>query len=183
MTARYVFDADQSRFTVQGFATGILSFVAHSPTFAVREFSGEAVFTFGAAENVRLRLEARADSLQLLDGVSDRDRADIENRMRGEVLNPARYPEITFEGADSAARKLAEDRIQFTLDGRLTLHGVTHKIQTGALLHIQNDAVRFTGDFLLAMSEFGIAPVTALGGAIRLKDALKVAFDLVGHPA
>jgi polyisoprenoid-binding protein YceI len=183
MTDRYRFDPDRSRFTVQGFATGILAFVAHSPTFAVREFSGGAAFTFGQDENVRLRLAARAHALQLLDNVSDTDRTEIENRMRGEVLEVARYPEITFEGADSAARKLAEDRIQFTLTGPLTLHGVTRAIQTGAVLHTQGDAVRFTGEFLLAMSEFGIRPVTALGGAIRLKDALKVAFDLVGHPA
>ena len=32
------------------------------------------------------------------------------------------------------------------------------------------------------MSEFGIRPVTALGGTIKLKDELKLSFDLAALP-
>ena len=35
---RYRIDPGRSRFTVQAFATGLLSAFAHSPTFAVRDF-------------------------------------------------------------------------------------------------------------------------------------------------
>ena len=41
MMTRYRLDPGQSRFTVQAFATGMLSFLAHSPTFAVRAFRGD----------------------------------------------------------------------------------------------------------------------------------------------
>ena len=40
MTTRYRFDPSLSRFTVRAFASGLLSFVGHSPTFAVRQFAG-----------------------------------------------------------------------------------------------------------------------------------------------
>jgi hypothetical protein len=42
---RYTLDPASSRFTVQAFATGLLSALGHSPTFAVREFTGEWRFT------------------------------------------------------------------------------------------------------------------------------------------
>ncbi len=47
MTARYRLDPGQSRFTVQAFATGLLSFLGHSPTFAVRDFAGAVRFDGG----------------------------------------------------------------------------------------------------------------------------------------
>jgi hypothetical protein len=52
-----------------------------------------------------------------------------------------------------------------------------------AELLVFNDGVRLAGRSVLRMSEYGIAPVTALGGAIRLKDELRVSFDLAGLPA
>ena len=48
MTVRYRLDPVRSRFTVQAFATGLLSFLAHSPTFGVRDFAGEMSFLTGA---------------------------------------------------------------------------------------------------------------------------------------
>ncbi len=42
MMSRYRLDNKSSRFTVQAFATGLLSFAAHSPTFAGSPMSGVA---------------------------------------------------------------------------------------------------------------------------------------------
>ena len=44
MPARYRLDPAHSRFTVQAFAAGMLSFLGHNPTFAVRDFQGEVRF-------------------------------------------------------------------------------------------------------------------------------------------
>jgi len=45
MTDRFVLDAALSRFTVQAFAGGMLSALAHNPRFAIRGFPGELQFT------------------------------------------------------------------------------------------------------------------------------------------
>ena len=42
--AHFAIDAKTSLFTVQAFASGWLSVVAHSPKFAVRDFVGEMEF-------------------------------------------------------------------------------------------------------------------------------------------
>jgi len=38
---RYRIDARRSEFTVQAFSEGMLSFMGHNPTFAVRRYGGE----------------------------------------------------------------------------------------------------------------------------------------------
>lgn len=64
MTVRYRVDPGPSRFTVQAFATGLLSAFAHSPTFAVRTYTGEAEFPESGFQNGRLVMTVRADSLE-----------------------------------------------------------------------------------------------------------------------
>jgi hypothetical protein len=43
-TVRYVFDKNASRFTVQAFATGMLSAFGHNPMIGIRDFAGEVQF-------------------------------------------------------------------------------------------------------------------------------------------
>jgi len=51
--ARYKIDAGRGNFTVQAFATGLLSFVGHNPTFAVERYGGEIQFVAGNSEVIR----------------------------------------------------------------------------------------------------------------------------------
>jgi polyisoprenoid-binding protein YceI len=181
MTQPYQLDPAQSRFSVQAFRTGLLSFLGHNPTFAVRDFRGELRLTPMTAEELSVEVVVLADSLQLTDQVSAADRAEIEGRMRGEVLETAAYPEIAFQGAGAFAGRLAENRCRYRVQGRLALHGVTQPLQVDASLIVLGNRAGLGAEFLLPMSAFGIRPVTALGGAIRLKDEVHVAFDLVGR--
>ena len=182
MTTRYRLEPGQSRFTVQAFATGLLSFMGHNPTFAVRSFTGEIRIEGGLIEGTRLEVTANAATLELLDDVRPLDRREIEDRMRREVLEASAHPEVRFEVEDAAGETLARGRYRVRLNGRLTLHGVTQPHQVETELFVFDDGVRLRGQSLLRLSDFRIRPITALGGTIRLKDELKVAFDLAGLP-
>lgn len=179
MSIRYRFDPENSRFTVQAFGGGLLSFMAHSPTFAVRHFAGELRWQPNAAAESSLVLNVRADSLDQLDQVSPTDRAEIERRMHQEVLESAAYPEIRFEGMEITAAPIAPERFRLQIAGQLFLRGVTHPHTLASELNLYSDGVRLGGSFPLRLSDYQISPVTALAGMIRLKDQLKVAFDLV----
>jgi polyisoprenoid-binding protein YceI len=182
MMIRYQFDPNRSQFQVQAFAAGMLSFFAHSPTFAVRDFSGGVQFEGGTVTGMRLRLVVNAGSLELLDRVRPADRAEIETRMRREVLEIATDPEIAFESAEVEAETIARGRSRLRIVGLLALHGVTRPQAAQAELVVYDDGIRLGGESRLLLSGYGIRPVTALGGTIRLKDELKVSFDLVGIP-
>jgi polyisoprenoid-binding protein YceI len=181
MMVRYTLDPASSRFTVQAFASGLLSGLGHSPTFAVREFTGELSFTPETVADASFHLTARADSLTLSDSVSPKDREDIEGRMRREVLETAFYPEIDFQSARVTADRVADNWYRLRLEGEVRLHGVKRAQTMDAQLRILEDQVRLSGQCSLLLSAYRIRPVTALGGLIKLKDELKFDFELVGR--
>jgi polyisoprenoid-binding protein YceI len=182
MTTRYRLDPARSRFTAHAVAAGVLSFLGHSPTFAVREFGGVVEFPDDLVANLRLELAVRAGGLAAADDVKPADRSEIEGRMRAEVLEAAAFPEIAFRAAAATTEKLGPGRYRMVLDGTLALHGVGRPYRTEAELAMVPDGLRLRGEAGVRMSEFGIRPVTALGGTIRLKDEVHLAFDLAAAP-
>jgi polyisoprenoid-binding protein YceI len=182
MTTRYLFDPGHSRFTAQAFATGLLSFLGHSPTFAVRDYAGAVEFPDDLVANLRLELTVGAGALSVTDDVKPADRREIEDRMRAEVLETAAFPEITFRAAAAETERLAPGRYRMALDGTLALHGVARPHRVGVELVMFADGLRLRGETAVRTSEYGIRPVTALGGTIRLQDEVRLAFDVVALP-
>jgi polyisoprenoid-binding protein YceI len=108
---RYVVDARASRFTVQAFATGILSAMGHNPKIGIRSFSGEVDFSPETAEGSGFRLSMQANSLSVLDDVPDKDRREMEKMMNEQVLEVAKYPEILYQAeADEHWRQISATR-------------------------------------------------------------------------
>jgi polyisoprenoid-binding protein YceI len=182
MTTRYRLGPDLSQFTVQAFASGVLSFLGHSPTFAVRDFKGTVAFVGDTINTMWMELTVQAESLELLDKVSASDRREIEGTMRRDALETSAYPEIRFESADVSGAELARGHHRAHIAGQLWLHGVTRPQTADAEALVFPDGVRLQGGCVLRLSDYRIRPVTALGGTIRLKDELKVSFDLAAFP-
>jgi polyisoprenoid-binding protein YceI len=176
---RYLFHASDSRFTVQAFARGALAALGHNPTFAVRDFTGEIDFSPDAIARASVKLTIQADSLALVDAVSAKDRAEIESRMRQEVLAIAPYPAIAFESTEISVNKISEGWYRLAITGKLSLHGVTKTQRVDAQFRLMEAEARLSGDTKLLQSAYRIKPVSALAGMLQLQDELKVAFDLV----
>jgi polyisoprenoid-binding protein YceI len=178
---RYRIDANLGRFTVQAFAAGLLSAFAHSPTFAVRHYGGE-IRLGSTAQSLELELRVDPGSLDLEDRVSDSDRREIEARMWGEVLETSVHREIAYRGHAVRADTIGEGRYRVAIAGDLTLRGVARQHQVDTELIVFGDGLRLGGGNTLRMSEYGIKPVTAVGGTIKLKDELRISFDLAALP-
>jgi polyisoprenoid-binding protein YceI len=175
----YRVDSGRSRFVVKAFATGLLSAFGHSPTIAIRDFTGEAQFSPDHPETASLRVRVKAESLAVADEVSDKDRREMQRQMRDQVLETARYPEIVFESTEIAAEKVMGGQYRARVSGNLSLHGVTRPCVIAAQVIAGEDALRANGEFSLRQSDFNIRPVSAVGGTIKLKDELKFSFDIV----
>ncbi len=180
MTAtRYRIDAAASRFTVRAFATGMLSFLGHDPVFVARDLGGELTFGDDRIANLGVELVVRAASIEVTGIASASDRKQIEERMWGEVLAVASHPEVVFRGAAAAdTEKLPDGTYQIQVEGELSLRGVARPHRVACQLRAFSDGFRLGGQSAVRMSEHGIPPVTALGGSIRLKDDVRLAFDL-----
>jgi polyisoprenoid-binding protein YceI len=179
-TVHHVIDANQSTFVVQVFATGLLSAFAHSPKIAIRNFDGNVDFAVGATPltGARVRLRIQADSLEVTDDISDRDREEIHRRIRQEVLDTDSFPEIVYE-CSKVTGSGGGDRYWAALKGELTLRGITRPLPVSARVSLNGKALRATGEFTLRQSDFQILPVTAAAGTIRVQDEVKCTFDIL----
>lgn len=179
---RYVIDSGASTFLVQASSTGLLSAFGHDPKFAIGDFQGDAEFTPGSAnlDDARVRVRVRADSLKVVNEISESDRDEIERRMNSEVLESDRFPDLYYEVLRVTGSGNGE-RYWLALDGELTMRGVTRHLAISARLLLNGGSLRGSGEFSVKLSDFEIAPVTAAGGAIRLKDELKCSFDVVAR--
>jgi polyisoprenoid-binding protein YceI len=180
---RYLIEPRLSRFTLQAYAGGFLSGFGHNPTIAVRDFTGEAKFSPDALDQSSLCLKIRADSLEVTNDVSDKDRREIEGTMQKDVLETSRFPEIAFQSSVASVSELGPSRYRVNLTGELTLHGVTRSQQVVAEMNINGDTLRAYGTFPVIQSNFEIKLVSVAGGVLKVKDEIKCSFDIAARKA
>ena len=172
-----------SKLTVRAYAAGLLSALAHNPTFAVRQFEGEANIDPDSGAGASLTLRIAASSLELVDDVSSKDRDEIERIMREQVLDVAKYPSISYDSPAMAttATKAGDGQFDVAMRGNLTLHGASHRQPVNARAVVSSGGIRAYGEFPVRQTEYGIRLVTAAAGAVKVKDELKCSFDIVAN--
>ncbi len=182
---RYKIETRVSKFTVQAFAGGMLSVIGHDPTFAARDYSGEIECDPATGEGASLKLSVKASSLQVTDDMSSKDKKEIESTMQAEVLESAKFPDVVYEchAAEAAVKPNGDGPIAVTLNGNLTLHGVTQRLPINANVIASPEMMRAYGEFPIRQTDYGIKPVSVAGGSLKVKDELKCIFDLVARPA
>jgi polyisoprenoid-binding protein YceI len=181
MISAYVIDAASSRFTVQAFASGILSAMGHNPTIGIRDFSGEVTFDASALESKSLRVDIRMNSLRLLDDIPTKDRLEIERRMNDQVLEVAKYPEAVYKGSEVSIARLEDGYCSVALNGMLNFHGVSCMQSITAQVAVSGAILKAAGGFTLEQSVYGVRPVSVAGGALRIKDELKFSFEIIAR--
>ena len=174
-------DTEKSRFTVRAFASGLLAGLGHNPTLAVRDYSGQINFAAGSLAGASLVIRAKAESLSVQDAVNDKDRSDIESKMKEEVLEVSRFPEIVFQSKQVSGGQLAETLYAVKIEGDIALHGVTRGLAFSAQLVSADDSLRAFGEFSLKQTDFNIKLVSVAGGTLKVKDELKCSFDIVAR--
>lgn len=178
---RYLVDSSMSRFAVRAFATGLFSSLGHNPTFAVRGYTGEAEFVPENLQQAFVRISVQSASLEVTDDVSQKDRADIEGKMKQEVLETSIYPEIVFESSLISPNKMGENQYSVNVVGKLTLHGVTRNETVYAQVSLTGGTLRAYGEFSLKQTDYGIKLVSVAGGTLKVKDEVKLGFDFTAR--
>jgi polyisoprenoid-binding protein YceI len=178
---RYIIDSRASRFTVQAFATGLLARMGHNPVIGVRDFSGEMKFNPDKLQAGGFRLAIKSASLSVQNDISDKDLREIERLMNQEVLETSKFPEILYEAATISVTKMADMLGSATLNGNLTLQGVTRNQTIEVRVALLGSMLRASGDFTLDQTDYNIKLVSAAGGALKLKDEIRFSFEMVAR--
>jgi polyisoprenoid-binding protein YceI len=163
-------DTQRSVLTVRVYKAGMFSAFGHEHAIRAPIQNGTFDEDKGTVDFV---VDAR--TLRVLDSdVSDKDRAEIQSTMLGpKVLDTAEFHEIRFHSTEVS--RSGENR--WTAHGDLTLHGQTHPVKVDA----ERQDGRYRGSARLRQGEFGITPVTVAGGTIKVKDEVRVEFEIVGR--
>jgi polyisoprenoid-binding protein YceI len=178
--ARYRLEAPRSTFTVRAHSGGLLWFKGHDHLIAARDFAGEARLAPDSPATASLRLTVRAASLAETREVFTEQQKQIINReLRDLVLEPDKYPEITFQST-SVTGRLERGVYRLRIEGDLTLRGVTRRVRIPAEVTVTGRELRARGEFNIDRSDFNVPATSAFHGMVRVRDRLKVAFDIVG---
>ena len=178
---RYVIDSRASRFTVQAFATGLMARMGHNPIIGIRDFSGEMQFNPDKLEAGGFRLVIKSASLSVQNDISDKDLREIERLMNQEVLETAKFPEIVYETTSISISRMTDMLCSATLNGKLTLHGVTRNQTIVVRVALLGSMLRVSGDFSLDQTDYNIKLVSVAGGALKLKNELSFSFEIVAR--
>jgi polyisoprenoid-binding protein YceI len=175
----YQINSRASRFTVQAFAEGLLSAFGHNPKLNATTFTGEVVFPPDEMEAASLRFKVGTESLHVVDNVSEKDRREIERMMHEEVLEADRFPDIVFVSRTVSPTRIYEGFYRMSIAGQLALHGVVRDHAIEAQVRLTEDGLRAEGESRLLQSSFGIKRVSVAGGTLKVKDEVKLSFDIV----
>jgi|SRR5882724_614070 len=161
-------DGRHSTVTVHIYKSGFLSAFGHNHEIQAPIQSGRVKES--ASPSVELRIDAR--KLRVLDPeASASTRAQIQETMMGtQVLDADHFPEIYFQSS-GVEPKGPEHWI---VHGNLRLHGKDHPIAVEVTLKGEH----YRGSASLRQSDFGITPVTVAGGTVKVKDEVKIEFEI-----
>jgi hypothetical protein len=160
-------DSAGSKLIVHAFKSGLFSGFADNHEI-------EAPITEGTIDEGAMRVGFTVDSrkMKVLDPQMSADRRQqVQTRMLGpEVLDSERFPKITFE-----SKKVERTgQGQFLVEGKLSLHGVTRPVS----VKVRNENGRYLGACALKQRDYGIEPISIAGGTVKVKDELKIDFDI-----
>jgi polyisoprenoid-binding protein YceI len=97
--------------------------------------------------------------------------AGTRANMLGRVLEAERYPLVQLR-----AERLAGVGNMLRL--AITLHGVTRSIDVPTALDVTLDTLTAVGSFKLRQTDFGITPMSVLGGALVVQDEMELDFRI-----
>jgi polyisoprenoid-binding protein YceI len=160
-------DTGKSTMTVRVYKSGVLSALGHDHEISA-PISGGTVDTAGN----RVELHVKTGALKVHDpSGSDTDHEQIQTTMLGaEVLDVEKYPEIEFHSTSVEPAGAGAWKVQ----GDLKLHGQTNAVT----VDVHEAAGHYTGSSRFKQTEFGMKPVKVGGGAVRVKDEVRIEFDI-----
>jgi polyisoprenoid-binding protein YceI len=163
--------------------SGAFAFAGHTHEVVAPAFSGEVTADPDDLSASRVTLVFDAAALKVLpEGEPAGDAAKVEEAMRGpKTLDAARFAEITFKSGKVSGRSGAGGTWDLQVAGEMTLHGVSRPLTLPVKVELQGDTLTASGEAVLRQDEFGMHPVSAGGGTVKVKNEVQVAYKFVAH--
>ena len=162
-------DVNKSSLKIRVFKSGPFSAFAHD--HEIQAPIAEGKIDSSGTPGVQLRVDSR--KMRVLDPeISVDKRAEIQHTMEGNaVLDVEHFPEISYRSI--AITKTGD--AQWEVRGNLNLHGKNQPV----VVVVSLKAGHYRGSASFKQSDFGISPIRIAGGSVKVKDEVKIEFDIV----
>jgi len=164
-------DNARSTLTVFVYKSGLFSGFADDHVIRAPIASG----TLSDEGPLSVTVRVNAGALTVVDPKLSADkRAEVQTRMLGpQVLDTSVHPDITFKS--TAIESAGESK--WTVTGDLSIHGQTRP----ATFAVERRDGRYKGVVTLKQHDFAIQPISIAGGTVKVKDEVKLEFDIVAQ--
>lgn len=178
--ATYTIDAASSKLEVTTGKAGLFKAAGHTHLVRAGAFTGEVQADPAKPAGARVALTIDAASLKILDPeASEKDRATSQSNMEGDkTLDVARFTTIKFV-SKKVEVKPAGAAFDVAIDGLLQLHGVQKDVRVPCVVKIEGDMLTASGAAEIRQKDFGITPFSAGLGAVKVKNEVKISFEIV----
>lgn len=161
-------DTQRSTITIHVGKSGLLSAAGHEHIVDAPIASG--TIQENGEPHIEFTVQTAKMTVRFDPKVGPATQDAIQKDMDELTLDTKKFPEIVFRSTH--AERLAGG--DWKVDGNLSLHGVTKPVTVRAR-QMPNS---FTGHTFLKQTDFGIKPVTAAGGTIRVKNEIEIEFEI-----
>lgn len=164
---KHAVDVDRSLLKVHVFKAGLFSAFGHDHEILAPIAAGYV----DDSEHASVEFRVAAAKLKVVDpDASAGDRTKVQKTMETEVLDIARFPEIRFQSSQVKVTGAGRWEVQ----GNLTLHGQTRPL----LVMVTQFPGEYRGAVTIKQSDFGITPISVGGGAVKVKNEVKIEFAI-----
>ena len=163
-----------SRFDVRVGKSGMFGFLGHDHLIRAHAARGRVVYHPVVPADSRVEIVVLADSLEVLTPPDTAELRQVTEVMRTQVLGVRDHPEIVF-----TAREVTPIAGGVRVRGAFTLVSVTRDVVADVALTVGADTLWATGKFAVKQTDFGIRPVRAGGGTVRVADRVAIEFAVV----
>jgi polyisoprenoid-binding protein YceI len=162
-------DINRSSMKIRVFKSGAFSAFAHDHEIEAPIAEGK----IDASGNPSVQLRVESGKMRVLDPEIAADkRAEIQHTMQSAtVLDVEKFPEISYESTAVISRGEGHWNVR----GDLSLHGKRQPVAVDVSL----ESGHYRGSATIKQSDFGIEPIRIAGGTVKVKDELKIEFDIV----
>ncbi len=176
--SRLCVDAAQSKFRIASGTGGLFGAFGHDHLIEAQGIQGCGDVDLAHPDQGSIELSFATADIKVLDPEHPADRPKVQETMETEVLKTKDFPEVRFK----SERVRTEKPGSVVVDGSLTIRGNTQKVSIPlSLTEVRPGQVRAQGKYAFKQSTFGIKPVQLMGGTVKVKDELKIEFDLLLH--
>ncbi len=177
-SGEFIVDPGSSTVTIEVGKTGMLGFAGHNHEVTSQGVSGKVSLDSGDITRSAVSLEIDAASLRVTGkGDPAADVPEVQKVMLSDrVLDVARFPTISFRSRRVSRIEGTGASTRLQIEGDLTLHGVTRPVTITPDVAVASDGLTARARFSIKQTDFGIHPVTAGGGTVRVRDEVDIAF-------